>query len=112
MAEILFVTWDECGDLPPALGLGPELRARGHAVRFLGHSPRRRSIVGAGFTGGGGSIQVRGASACATSGQNEGFHDGTEVARVQSFGRRLRIGAVPPGVPGRACNPSWPAAWR
>ena len=37
MAEILFVTWDGGGNVPPALGIARELRARGHTVRFLGH---------------------------------------------------------------------------
>jgi len=37
MAEILFVTWDGGGNVPPAAGIAQELRRRGHAVRFLGH---------------------------------------------------------------------------
>ncbi len=49
MAEILFVTWDGGGNLPPALGLAAELLARGHIVRFLGHAQQRRSIEAAGF---------------------------------------------------------------
>ena len=49
MAEILFVTWDGGGNVPPALGLAAELRGRGHAVRFLGHAQQRPSIEGAGF---------------------------------------------------------------
>jgi UDP:flavonoid glycosyltransferase YjiC (YdhE family) len=49
MAEILFVTWDGGGNVPPALGLAAELVRRGHAVRFLGHAQQRASIEGAGF---------------------------------------------------------------
>jgi UDP:flavonoid glycosyltransferase YjiC (YdhE family) len=37
MADILFVTWDGGGNLPPALGIARELRRRGHVVRFVGH---------------------------------------------------------------------------
>ena len=37
MADVLFVTWDGGGNVPPALGIAAELRRRGHAVRFLGH---------------------------------------------------------------------------
>ena len=38
MADILFVTWDGGGNVPPALGIARELQRRGHAVRFLGHA--------------------------------------------------------------------------
>ena len=34
MSEILFVTWDGGGNVPPALGIATELAARGHTVRF------------------------------------------------------------------------------
>jgi len=40
MAEILFVTWDGGGNVPPAVGIAEELRTRGHHVRFMGH-PRQ-----------------------------------------------------------------------
>ena len=40
MADILFVTWDGGGNVPPAVGIAEELKARGHRVRFLGH-PRQ-----------------------------------------------------------------------
>lgn len=49
MAEILFVTWDGGGNLPPALGIGAELAARGHRVRFLGHAGQQQQVAGAGF---------------------------------------------------------------
>jgi UDP:flavonoid glycosyltransferase YjiC (YdhE family) len=38
MADILFVTWDGGGNVPPALGIADELRRRGHRVRFLAHA--------------------------------------------------------------------------
>ena len=44
MAEILFVTWDGGGNVPPALGIAAALTARGHAVRFVGH-PGLRSYL-------------------------------------------------------------------
>ena len=37
MPEILFVTWDGGGNVPPALCIATELATRGHRVRFLGH---------------------------------------------------------------------------
>jgi UDP:flavonoid glycosyltransferase YjiC (YdhE family) len=37
MSDLLFVTWDGGGNVPPATGIARELVARGHAVRFLGH---------------------------------------------------------------------------
>lgn len=49
MANVLFVTWDGGGNLPPALGIGAELRRRGHSVRFLGHPQQRDAIETAGF---------------------------------------------------------------
>jgi UDP:flavonoid glycosyltransferase YjiC (YdhE family) len=47
MAEILFVTWDGGGNVPPALGIATELQRRGHGVRFLGHQSQRAQITGA-----------------------------------------------------------------
>jgi UDP:flavonoid glycosyltransferase YjiC (YdhE family) len=38
VADILFVTWDGGGNVPPAVGIAEELKARGHRVRFLGHA--------------------------------------------------------------------------
>lgn len=49
MAEILFVTWDGGGNVSPALGIGHELRARGHRVRFLGHPAQSESLSVAGM---------------------------------------------------------------
>jgi UDP:flavonoid glycosyltransferase YjiC (YdhE family) len=49
VSEILIVTWDGGGNVPPALGLATELTARGHRVRFLGHETNRRDVEAAGF---------------------------------------------------------------
>jgi UDP:flavonoid glycosyltransferase YjiC (YdhE family) len=48
MAEILFVTWDGGGNVPPALGIARELSTRGHAVRFVGHPRQRPALEAAG----------------------------------------------------------------
>jgi UDP:flavonoid glycosyltransferase YjiC (YdhE family) len=48
MAEILFVTWDGGGNVPPALGLAAELTARGHTVRFVGQASQRTALETAG----------------------------------------------------------------
>lgn len=49
MAEILLVTWDGGGNVPPTLGIAAELAARGHAVRLLGHARQQASLAAAGF---------------------------------------------------------------
>jgi UDP:flavonoid glycosyltransferase YjiC (YdhE family) len=49
MAELVFVTWDGGGNLPPALGIAGELVRRGHRVRFLGHDRQRSAVSDAGF---------------------------------------------------------------
>jgi UDP:flavonoid glycosyltransferase YjiC (YdhE family) len=49
MAEILFVTWDGGGNVPPALGIAEALTARGHTVRFVGHPGQRPALEAAGF---------------------------------------------------------------
>lgn len=49
MAEILFVTWDGGGNVPPAVAIGRELQRRGHTVRFLGHAAQEESLTAAGF---------------------------------------------------------------
>jgi len=48
MAEILFVTWDGGGNVPPALGVADELMRRGHTVRFAGHRRQRPALEAAG----------------------------------------------------------------
>lgn len=49
MANILFVTWDGGGNLPPALGIATELQRRGDTVRFLGHAQQRNVIENGGL---------------------------------------------------------------
>ena len=49
MAEIVVVTWDGGGNVPPALAIARELAARGHGIRVLGHRTQRAVIEGAGF---------------------------------------------------------------
>ena len=53
MADILFVTWDGGGNVPPAVGIAEELKARGHRVRFIGHARQAPSFAerGLDFTG-------------------------------------------------------------
>ena len=48
MAEILVVTWDGGGNVPPATGIARELVARGHTVRFAGHPVQRAALTAAG----------------------------------------------------------------
>jgi hypothetical protein len=49
VGEVLVVTWDGGGNVPPALGIAGELVRRGHRVRFLGHERQRSSVEEAGF---------------------------------------------------------------
>jgi UDP:flavonoid glycosyltransferase YjiC (YdhE family) len=49
MAEILFVTWDGGGNVPPTTEIAGELQRRGHTVRFLGHAVQEHALTGAGF---------------------------------------------------------------
>jgi len=49
MPEILFVTWDGGGNVPPTTGIARELQRRGHAVRFLGHAVQEEALTRAGF---------------------------------------------------------------
>ena len=37
MADLLFVTWDGGGNVPPATAIARELARRGHTVRFVGN---------------------------------------------------------------------------
>lgn len=48
MADILFVTWDGGGNVPPALGIADELTTRGHTVRFVGHPRQTASLESTG----------------------------------------------------------------
>lgn len=49
MADVLFVTWDGGGNVPPALGLAAELSARGHRVRVQGHRAQAGAVARAGL---------------------------------------------------------------
>lgn len=48
MAEIVLVTWDGGGNVPPAFAIAAELAARGHGIRVLGHRSQRSAIEAAG----------------------------------------------------------------
>lgn len=49
MANLLFLTWDGGGNVPPMLGIAAEVRARGHRVRVLGHSVQAAEVSRAGL---------------------------------------------------------------
>jgi UDP:flavonoid glycosyltransferase YjiC (YdhE family) len=49
MSNVLFVTWDGGGNVPPALGIAAELHQRGHRVRVMGHPVQRAHVEGAGL---------------------------------------------------------------
>jgi UDP:flavonoid glycosyltransferase YjiC (YdhE family) len=52
MRNVLFVTWDGGGNVPPALGIAAELQRRGDRVRVLGHPVQDQQVrsAGLGFT--------------------------------------------------------------
>ncbi|MFZ2530356.1 MAG: glycosyltransferase [Rhodococcus sp. (in: high G+C Gram-positive bacteria)] len=49
MSDILIVTFEAGGNVPPALETGKELRRRGHRVRVLGHAMQKSVIESAGL---------------------------------------------------------------
>lgn len=49
MSDLLFVTWDGGGNVPPLLALAARLQARGHAVRVMGHAQQTSAVVAAGL---------------------------------------------------------------
>lgn len=49
MADVLLVTVDGSGNVPPALAVGRELRAHGHAVRVLATAGQEADVVAAGL---------------------------------------------------------------
>jgi len=49
VSDILFVTWDGGGNVPPALAIARELQARGHTVRVLGHASQTDALAAAGL---------------------------------------------------------------
>ena len=49
MSNVLFVTWDGGGNVPPALGIAVELQERGHRVRVMGHPVQHVLVTGTGL---------------------------------------------------------------
>jgi hypothetical protein len=49
MTGLTFLTWDSGGNVPPAVGIGQELVARGNEVRFLGYLPQQPAIAARGL---------------------------------------------------------------
>lgn len=49
MSNILFVTWDGGGNVPPALGIAAELQQRGHRVRVMGHPVQHAQVADLGL---------------------------------------------------------------
>ena len=49
MSNILFVTWDGGGNVPPALGIAAELEHRGHRVRVMGHPVQQAHVEAMGL---------------------------------------------------------------
>ncbi|MDX6414819.1 MAG: hypothetical protein QOH23_2229 [Gaiellaceae bacterium] len=47
--NVLFVTWDGGGNVPPALGIAAELQQRGHRVRVMGHPVQHAQVTGTGL---------------------------------------------------------------
>ena len=78
MPEILFVTWDGGGNVPPALGIATELATRGHRVRFLGHEANRGAVEAAGFEH----------EAYATARPFSSLAPGSPLAQLAMFGDR------------------------
>lgn len=48
MSDLLFVTWDGGGNVPPLLALAGQLRSRGHTVRVMGHSQQADAAAASG----------------------------------------------------------------
>jgi UDP:flavonoid glycosyltransferase YjiC (YdhE family) len=48
MPDLLFVTWDGGGNVPPLLALAARLHARGHIVRVMGHPQQADAVAAAG----------------------------------------------------------------
>ena len=78
MAEIVVVTWDGGGNVPPAFAVARELAARGHAIRVLGHRTQRAAVEAAGFT----AVAVREAREFSAGGTH------TDRELVATFGDR------------------------
>ena len=59
MAEIVVVTWDGGGNVPPALAIARELAARGHGIRVLGPPQPARRDRGGRLRGRAGRVEAR-----------------------------------------------------
>ncbi len=83
-------------------------------IRTFGVAACTAAVLGMGataasageITGNGTAKPPVGKSVCAFSGLNDGYFDGTEAERVQSFGQIVRFAGPMGGVPGTACNPN------
>lgn len=49
MSNLLFITWDGGGNVPPALGIAAELQRRGHRVRVMGHPGQHPDVTAMGL---------------------------------------------------------------
>jgi UDP:flavonoid glycosyltransferase YjiC (YdhE family) len=49
MSNVLFVTWDGGGNVPPALGIAAELQQRGHRIRVMGHPAQHAHVTSTGL---------------------------------------------------------------
>jgi UDP:flavonoid glycosyltransferase YjiC (YdhE family) len=49
VSDLLFVTWDGGGNVPPTVAVAHELVRRGHTVRFLGHASQEEALTAEGF---------------------------------------------------------------
>jgi UDP:flavonoid glycosyltransferase YjiC (YdhE family) len=49
VSDVLFITWDGGGNVPPALGIAAALQDRDHAVRVMGHPAQDRQVKAAGL---------------------------------------------------------------
>jgi UDP:flavonoid glycosyltransferase YjiC (YdhE family) len=47
MSDLLFVTWDGGGNVPPLLALAAQMHARGHTVRVMGHPQQAGAVEAA-----------------------------------------------------------------
>ena len=100
MGDILFVTWDGGGNVPPAMGIASELQRRGDTVRVLGHEQQRNMIEKAGLRFEPNSHQHGFSSTTPEPGSAGyipiGFHQ-----RSKPRGRPAGIRAAPADRPGR-----------
>jgi len=49
MSDLLFVTWDGGGNVPPLLALAGRLQGRGHKVRVMGHPQQADAVTACGL---------------------------------------------------------------